>query len=679
MKKIAFIFIALLIILSLPASLLAAQKTITTYTWDRNILVNPPGVGGGTPATPPMIPPDVPPPVPPVVNSTSTPSVTIDPVTGAIVMGNGLNNSSGAMWYGGTSPVGTCNPCNTGVCTFGIGFRAYFEFKFTTPDSSTNSTAAGDGFTFTIVNATNNDTSKRGGVPITSTIFTLGELLGYAGTGNTATTSSLPRANPPLDGLGLEPPKMALEFDTYPNTGAIDDNGCSGGRDDNNNSNHIALLFWGSNPDTTTMCAAGSTAGNTYPRASFDDNVHGAGTTGSTTVPRNSFSGDGTGGYFERARNATTGYNWLEDGAYHRARIEILRTPDTNTYQTKVWVDCESGTTSCPGSEYIYFQDVYNPYTNSSYLPKINRTQQLDAALNASFNNILFGFTEGTGAATQGIQITNFAIYFPTVAISPTSRAHTYSAISGQTVSVTAASTTCTWTAVSNNTSWLTVTGGASGTGNGTVTYSVAANTGAVRTGTITVGGQIFTVTQDAGPPSCTLTASANIVPYNGTTGLTWTVSGTATSATWTTSPGGTCGSPNPSGGSCTTAAQTTAGARTNTLTVTNAIGSSSCSTTVYVGCQNYQVWNQLGAQADFWVGTQCGNNINDNSEITSGSRRLDPGETVQQLTNVGTCGGTATGTVLNYNNAMNVDIVANGGNGNCRVNFTGNGTATDR
>ena len=53
----------------------------------------------------------------------------------------------------------------------------------------------------------------------------------------------------------------------------------------------------------------------------------------------------------------------------------------------------------------------------------------------------------------------------------------------------------CGWVAQSNA-SWLLVTGGTPGSGNGTVNYSVAANMSLVRTGTITIGGQTFTVTQ---------------------------------------------------------------------------------------------------------------------------------------------------------------------------------------
>lgn len=55
----------------------------------------------------------------------------------------------------------------------------------------------------------------------------------------------------------------------------------------------------------------------------------------------------------------------------------------------------------------------------------------------------------------------------------------------------------CNWTAVSNH-AWLTVTGGASGSGNGTVNYSYQGNLGAQRTGTITAGGQTFTLNQAA-------------------------------------------------------------------------------------------------------------------------------------------------------------------------------------
>lgn len=58
----------------------------------------------------------------------------------------------------------------------------------------------------------------------------------------------------------------------------------------------------------------------------------------------------------------------------------------------------------------------------------------------------------------------------------------------------------CAWTAVSNSVPWLTVSGNAAGTGTAFVGMTASANAGAARTGTVTVGGQTFTVTQPGVP-----------------------------------------------------------------------------------------------------------------------------------------------------------------------------------
>ncbi len=56
--------------------------------------------------------------------------------------------------------------------------------------------------------------------------------------------------------------------------------------------------------------------------------------------------------------------------------------------------------------------------------------------------------------------------------------------------------TGCAWTATSNA-AWVTISSGASASGSGTVTFQVAANSGALRTATITVtGGNTFTINQ---------------------------------------------------------------------------------------------------------------------------------------------------------------------------------------
>jgi hypothetical protein len=78
--------------------------------------------------------------------------------------------------------------------------------------------------------------------------------------------------------------------------------------------------------------------------------------------------------------------------------------------------------------------------------------------------------------------------------INPTTQTFTAAGGTG-TVAVTAPAH-CSWTAVSDD-SWIVVTAGAGGTGNGTVAYTVAANTGGSRKGTIKIGGRTFTVQQN--------------------------------------------------------------------------------------------------------------------------------------------------------------------------------------
>jgi hypothetical protein len=99
------------------------------------------------------------------------------------------------------------------------------------------------------------------------------------------------------------------------------------------------------------------------------------------------------------------------------------------------------------------------------------------------------------------------------------------------------------WTATKDaNAAWITIKSGASGTGNGTVVYSVAENTNTVlRIGTLTIAGSEYKVTQAAGAPVtapvCTLSASPAAITAGASTTLTAVCTG-ATSHTWT---GGSC------------------------------------------------------------------------------------------------------------------------------------------
>ncbi|MET0622955.1 MAG: M36 family metallopeptidase [Pyrinomonadaceae bacterium] len=121
-----------------------------------------------------------------------------------------------------------------------------------------------------------------------------------------------------------------------------------------------------------------------------------------------------------------------------------------------------------------------------------------------------------------------------TYSISPTSASATAAGGSG-TVTVTAGAG-CAWTAVSNS-GFIGVTSGASGSGSGTVTYSVGANAGTTaRTGTLTIAGQTFTVTQ-AGTGGGGTELLVNPGFESGTT--PWVVSGSVTRSTGTFPHGG--------------------------------------------------------------------------------------------------------------------------------------------
>jgi YVTN family beta-propeller protein len=95
----------------------------------------------------------------------------------------------------------------------------------------------------------------------------------------------------------------------------------------------------------------------------------------------------------------------------------------------------------------------------------------------------------------------------------------------------------CAWTATSDS-AWVTITGGASGSGNGSVAYNVAINTTtAVRHAVITIGGRSFTVDQSGAVAAVTLnpiTAVIGVTGGNGTVSVTanptdtWTVTSTA-------------------------------------------------------------------------------------------------------------------------------------------------------
>jgi hypothetical protein len=211
----------------------------------------------------------------------------------------------------------------------------------------------------------------------------------------------------------------------------------------------------------------------------------------------------------------------------------------------------------------------------------------------------------------------------------------------------------CAWAATADA-AWLTISGGATGTGNGTVGFNAAANAGPARTGTITAAGQTFTVSQPGGC-SYALSARSTSVPGDGGSGTvgvtadggcTWTA---ASNADWISVTGGSSGSGN--GNVSFSAAKHSGGSRSGTMTIAGLSFTinqgESCSFSVNPTQQN----------------VAAGGGTVTVSVDTSGGCRWTAAANVSWISVPSGAGGTADGTVQ-------LTIAANGGGAR-------NGTAT--
>ncbi|HEX8286674.1 MAG TPA: BACON domain-containing carbohydrate-binding protein [Pyrinomonadaceae bacterium] len=127
----------------------------------------------------------------------------------------------------------------------------------------------------------------------------------------------------------------------------------------------------------------------------------------------------------------------------------------------------------------------------------------------------------------------------------------------------------CNWTATSNA-SWIAVTSNSNGTGSGTINFSVQANTGSARTGTITIGGQTYTVNQASG---CSYSLSSNSANFNssggngsvsvtGGSGCAWSA---VSDVSWIAVTSGSSGNGN---GTVTFSVDPTTSSRTGTISI---------------------------------------------------------------------------------------------------------------
>ena len=122
-----------------------------------------------------------------------------------------------------------------------------------------------------------------------------------------------------------------------------------------------------------------------------------------------------------------------------------------------------------------------------------------------------------------------------TFAVTPSSANYSSSSATGSVQVTTGVG--CSWTATAPSGSFVTITGGSSGTGNGTVSYSVASNgTSSARSTTLTIAGLSFVVTQSA---SGIATISLNALASNGSVAVSWSSSGATSYQVFRSNNGG--------------------------------------------------------------------------------------------------------------------------------------------
>lgn len=149
---------------------------------------------------------------------------------------------SGSVWY---APPATSSMCPDGKCVFGAGFNAFFIFKID-PDYTYDLNGLAHGFTFAVFNGSLNSKSSMGGD------YNLPELLSYGGDSRNQSGVYLDGAG----GLGIRPPKLAIEFDTLENCCTI--SSCSLNSRSDSARDHMAYVFWGidsasCSPNKTTL------------------------------------------------------------------------------------------------------------------------------------------------------------------------------------------------------------------------------------------------------------------------------------------------------------------------------------------------------------------------------------------------------------------------------------------
>jgi uncharacterized protein (TIGR03437 family) len=221
--------------------------------------------------------------------------------------------------------------------------------------------------------------------------------------------------------------------------------------------------------------------------------------------------------------------NLSTGGRYSFATNQWQLTSDTNApsprdTHTAVWTGTEmivwggkvdESTALDTGARYTPASDAWTPTTQTN---APSARTGFHTAVWTGNAMIVWGGLSGTTRFNTGARY----VLNASVTIAPASQA--FPASGGQASVAVSAPGACAWTATSNA-NWLTITAGGSGSGNGAVNFTVAANgETSPRTGTLTIAGQTFTVTQAAAAVACPTVSSLN--PTSGAVGASVTITG---------------------------------------------------------------------------------------------------------------------------------------------------------
>jgi len=244
------------------------------------------------------------------------------------------------------------------------------------------------------------------------------------------------------------------------------------------------------------------------------------------------------------------------------------------------------------GTAVVETVDLGKPAADPDGFIRIDFMSLLTVALTPGVSYEATVSSVGPGGSSASARTNTFGLSTPcSYSISPSAQMFNAPAATGSFAVSTAA--TCAWTAASQS-SWIGVTAGASATGPGTVSYSVAANPDTTtRTGTILAAGWNFTVTQAAAAappppptsPTCSYTLSSN----------SDTVASSATSIAVGVTDGATCtwSATSPVSWAVVSAGAAGTGPGTVTVAVSRNTSTSSRSATLTIAGQSFAITQQ--------------------------------------------------------------------------------------